>query len=475
MYVSAFVLLGFTALYTLLGGLSAVVYTDFIQCTIMLVGGSALTVIGFNKVGGFEGLWARYPHAIGNSTVAVASNITRATIYDNLSVNSTLNSTLSSRCYTVDENWDLIFRPLDDKNFPWLGVVLTIPITSIWYWCTDQLIVQRVLSARSLSHAQGGTILASFIKILPFFIMVVPGMISRVLFPDLLGCPDYDSCLAQCGNGMGCSNLAYPKLVLSILPSGLVGLMLAVMVAAVMSSMSSAFNSASTIFTMDVWKVLRPKAADRELLWVGRVVIVILVGIGVGWIPIVESGGKGQLLIYYQSINSYMSPPTASIFIVGMLWPRLTEAGALSSVVVGLSLGLIRMILDVTHVRPSCGEMDTRPLFVRVHFLYYALCVFVVCTVIMCTVSLFTKPVPLHMLGGLTWKTIDEPRYKDEDEDVRPVDMVRLDERVDEEVNEEDVVVVDTFKQQAVWEKWVLRVFALISFILLINMMIWMG
>merc|ERR1719494_656545 len=418
-YVSSAIILSFTAIYTLLGGLTAVIYTDVMQCTIMVVGAVTLSAIGFKEIGGYSALWEKYPLSVGNATVmnaTVNASLVAATTIAPTTMEVLLNSTNGtgvSSCYQVESHWDHMFRPLSDSEFPWIGIVFSLPVTGIWYWCTDQVIVQRTLGAKNINHARLGTVLAGFLKLLPLYIMVMPGMISRIRNPDLIGCPDPESCLAACGNKYGCSNEAYPDLVLNILPVGLVGLLLAVMIAALMSSLSSAFNSSSTIFTMDIWTVLRPKASQREQVIVGRLVVVFLVVIGIAWIPIVSQGHGGQLFKYLQTIQSYLAPPTCAVFLVGMLWPRLHERGALTSMLIGLVLGIARLAFDVVWPQPHCGEVDNRNFFVRLHFMYYALIMFFLCIIIMVSISLLCagKPIPEEQLGALTWKTLKQPRY----------------------------------------------------------------
>lgn len=481
-YLSSLVLLVFTATYTLLGGLSAVIYTDFIQCIIMICGSLALTLIGFNKIGGLAGLWEKYPYAVGKSITATTNIINTTEVFSPTIMSVLQNTTTamnSSACYAVDDNWNHIFRPVSDGNFPWIGVVFSLPITGIWYWCTDQVIVQRTLGAKNLVHARAGTVLAGFLKILPLFTMIMPGMVARVLFPDTVACPDAASCYAQCGNELGCSNLAFPQLVLKILPRGLVGLMLSVMVAAVMSSLSSAFNSASTIFTIDIWKVLRPKARDRELLWVGRIVVVALVGVGIAWVPVVQSGGKGELFTYLQSIQAYLAPPTCAVFLIGMLTPKLTEKGALSSMLFGLALGLVRLALDIIYTPPKCGELDTRPFFVKLHFMYYSLVLFFISIILMCVVSAFTCPVPRDMLGRLTWQTMNiqkyiEPVYDGDDHTVLadvPINMAEeFKTRYD---NQEPNVREVQFESTSMLQKWSVKLAASALVVVLIALWVY--
>jgi len=198
-------------------------------------------------------------------------------------------------------------------------------------------------------------------------------------------------------------------LVLNVLPVGLVGLMMAVMMAALMSSLSSAFNSSSTIFTVDVWLRFRPQAGEREQLIVGRVVVVLLVVVSICWLPIIQGSAGTQLFVYIQTIQSYLAPPITMVFGLGILWTGLTSAGALSGLLIGFVLGMAKFIAGNVYKMPKCGDEDTRPGFAKMHFMFYAIIIFVVSGTVMVVVSFFTKKVPLNELGGLTWKTIRDP------------------------------------------------------------------
>jgi sodium/myo-inositol cotransporter 3 len=222
------------------------------------------------------------------------------------------------------DSWQLLRAPFG-SDMPWPGFLLGQTPASIWYWCADQIMVQKVLSAKSLSDAQGATIFCGWIKVLPLFLIVIPGMISRVLYPDEVGCVDPEICQAVCQNSVSCSNIAFPKLVLGIMPEGLRGIMISVMLAALMSDLTSIFNSASTLFTMDVYRRFRENAKARELLLVGRLSIVVLVAVSIGWIPLIQQMQGGQLYIYIQSIAAYLSPPIAMIFCMAIAWPRMNE------------------------------------------------------------------------------------------------------------------------------------------------------
>ncbi|XP_031696740.1 sodium/glucose cotransporter 4-like [Anarrhichthys ocellatus] len=188
-----------------------------------------------------------------------------------------------------------------------------------------QVIVQRSLSAKSLSHAKGGSVLGGYLKLLPMFFIVMPGMISRSLFPDTVGCVDPAVCQSVCGTSVGCSNIAYPKLVVELMPVGLRGLMLAVMLAALMSSLTSIFNSSSTLFTLDLYHRARPGASERELMIVGRVFILVLVCVSLLWIPVIQTANSGRLFDYIQSVTSFLAPPITAVFLMAVFWPRANE------------------------------------------------------------------------------------------------------------------------------------------------------
>ncbi|NP_001103892.1 sodium/myo-inositol cotransporter 2 [Sus scrofa] len=386
LYLAIVGLLAITALYTIAGGLAAVIYTDALQTLIMLIGALTLMGYSFAAVGGMEGLKEKY-------FLALASNRSG-----------------NSSCGLPREDAFHIFRDPLTSDLPWPGILFGMSIPSLWYWCTDQVIVQRTLAAKNLSHAKGGSLMAAYLKVLPLFIMVFPGMVSRVLFPDQVACADPEICQKVCSNPAGCSDIAYPKLVLELLPMGLRGLMMAVMVAALMSSLTSIFNSASTIFTMDLWNHLRPRASERELMIVGRVFVLLLVLVSILWIPVVQASQGGQLFIYIQSISSYLQPPVAVVFIMGCFWKRTNEKGAFSGLILGLLLGLVRLVLDFIYPQPRCDQPDERPAVVRdVHYLYFSMILSSVTLVTVSTVSWCTAPPTQEMVSRLTWFTRHDP------------------------------------------------------------------
>ncbi|OBS57031.1 hypothetical protein A6R68_11844, partial [Neotoma lepida] len=288
-----------------------------------------------------------------------------------------------------------VLRDPVNGDIPWPGLIFGLTVLATWCWCTDQVIVQRSLSAKSLSHAKGGSVLGGYLKILPMFFIVMPGMISRALYPDEVACVDPDICQRVCGARVGCSNIAYPKLVMALMPVGLRGLMIAVIMAALMSSLTSIFNSSSTLFAIDVWQRFRRQATEQELMVVGRLFIVFLVVISILWIPIIQGSNSGQLFDYIQSITSYLAPPITALFLLAIFSKRVTEPGAFWGLMFGLAVGIVRMILEFSYPAPACGEADRRPAVLKdFHYLYFALLLCGLTAVITVIISFCTEPIP---------------------------------------------------------------------------------
>uniref|UniRef100_A0AAR2K9V0 Sodium/mannose cotransporter SLC5A10 n=1 Tax=Pygocentrus nattereri TaxID=42514 RepID=A0AAR2K9V0_PYGNA len=390
LYVSTVLMLVVTALYTIAGGLAAVIYTDTLQTSIMIIGAVILTITAFNKIGGYNELERMYLQAVPSKIIP------------------------NTTCHLPRPDAMHLFRDPVDGDLPWPGMTLGLTIIATWYWCTDQVIVQRSLSAKNLSHAKGASIFASYLKMLPMIFIVLPGMISKALYPDSVGCVDPEECMKVCGAEVGCSNIAFPKLVIELMPSGLRGLMIAVMMAALMSSLTSIFNSSSTLFTMDIWKKYRRGASEKELLLVGRIVTVILVVISVVWIPILQSANSGQLYVYIQSVTSYLAPPVTAIFVMAVFWKRTNEAGAFWGLMVGLAVGVTRMVLEFAFPPPRCGVFDPAPSVLRsVHYLHFAIILCLLTIIVVVVVSLLTPPPTEEQTCNLTWWTLKNNADRD--------------------------------------------------------------
>uniref|UniRef100_A0A4X1V4U2 Sodium/glucose cotransporter 1 n=1 Tax=Sus scrofa TaxID=9823 RepID=A0A4X1V4U2_PIG len=343
------------------------------------------TITAFHEVGGYDAFMEKYMNAI--PTVISDGNIT-----------------IKKECYTPRADSFHIFRDPLKGDLPWPGLTFGLSILALWYWCTDQVIVQRCLSAKNMSHVKAGCVMCGYFKLLPMFVIVMPGMISRVLYTEKIACTVPSECEKYCGTKVGCSNIAYPTLVVELMPNGLRGLMLSVMLASLMSSLTSIFNSASTLFTMDVYTKIRKRASEKELMIAGRLFILVLIGISIAWVPIVQSAQSGQLFDYIQSVTSYLGPPIAAVFLLAIFCKRVNEEGAFWGLVIGCMIGLARMITEFAYGTGSCVEPSNCPTIIcGVHYLYFAIILFVISIIIVLVVSLFTKPIPDVHLYRLCW------------------------------------------------------------------------
>ncbi|CAO2588501.1 Sodium/glucose cotransporter 4 [Lemmus lemmus] len=349
----------------------------YLSTVILLLVTAVYTIAGFKEVGWYPGLQQLYKQAIPNATVP------------------------NTTCHLPRPDAFHMLRDPVNGDIPWPGLIFGLTVLATWCWCTDQVIVQRSLSAKSLSHAKGGSVLGGYLKIFPMFFIVMPGMISRALYPDEVACVDPDICQRVCGARVGCSNIAYPKLVMALMPVGLRGLMIAVIMAALMSSLTSIFNSSSTLFAIDVWQRFRRRASEQELMVVGRLFIVFLVVISILWIPIIQSSNSGQLFDYIQSITSYLAPPITALFLLAIFSKRVTEPGAFWGLMFGLAVGIVRMALEFSYPAPACGEVDRRPAVLKdFHYLYFALLLCGLTAIIIVIISFFTEPIPDEKASG---------------------------------------------------------------------------
>jgi len=345
-WTGAIILVIVTGIYTILGGLHTVMYTEAIQAIILLFGSAVLLFIGLDKVGGWQGLLNSVPREKFN-----------------------------------------MFPSLKDPNFPWLGILFASPIVGIWYWCTDQHIVQRCLAGRNEREARRGTIFAAYLKLLPFFIFLVPGLIAVAL-------------VNQGKLTLTDNNAAFPTLVKSLMPLGLRGLLAGGLLAALMSSLASVYNACSTLFTMDIYQKMKPEASGKELVRVGRIATGAVVLLGMAWIPLMGRI-SGTLYQYLQSVQSYLAPPIAAVFLLGVFFKRLNGAGALTAMVVGFIIGAAKLMLELFQTDLSGVLHD----FATINFLYFCIYLFLFSVVLMVVVSLLTpKPNEDH-IKGLTFST----------------------------------------------------------------------
>ncbi|XP_012860975.1 sodium/glucose cotransporter 2 isoform X1 [Echinops telfairi] len=404
-YASVIALLGITMIYTVTGGLAALMYTDTVQTFVILGGALILMGYAFHEVGGYSGLFDKYLGAVTSLTVSEDPTV----------------GNISSACYRPRPDSYHLLRDPVTGDLPWPALVVGLTIVSGWYWCSDQVIVQRCLAGKNLTHIKAGCILCGYLKLMPMFLMVLPGMISRILYPDEVACVVPEVCKRVCGTEVGCSNIAYPRLVVKLMPNGLRGLMLAVMLAALMSSLASIFNSSSTLFTMDIYTRLRPGAGERELLLVGRLWVVFIVAVSVAWLPVVQAAQGGQLFDYIQAVSSYLAPPVSAIFVLALFVPRVNEKGAFWGLIGGLLMGLARLIPEFSFGSGSCVRPSPCPaLICGVHYLYFAIVLFCCSALLTLGVSLCTAPIPrkhLHRLVFSLRHSTEEREDLDADEE----------------------------------------------------------
>jgi solute:Na+ symporter, SSS family len=345
-WTGAIVLVVITGIYTVLGGLHAVMYTETLQAIILIAGSLTLMLVGLDRVGGWDALVASIPKERLN-----------------------------------------MFPPLSDPDFPWAGILFASPIVGLWYWCTDQHIVQRCLAGRDEKQARRGTIFAAYLKLFPFFIFMIPGLIAAALAQQGK---------IQLPNG----DQAFPTLVKELMPVGLRGLLAGGLLAALMSSLAAVYNACSTLFTMDIYNKYKPNADNRELVRVGRIATGIAVVLGMIWIPIMK-GISGVLYQYLQSVQSYLAPPIAAVFLLGVFSKRINAKGAYSAMVVGFIIGMIRIVLELNKEHLS-GFLHG---FATINFLYFCIALFIFSIVLMVVISLLTERPSDQQLNGLTFAT----------------------------------------------------------------------
>lgn len=352
-WTGATILVIVTGIYTILGGLHAVMYTEAVQAIVLLAGSAVMLFIGLDKVGGWNGLMTSLPKEKLN-----------------------------------------MFPSLNDPDFPWLGILFASPIVGIWYWCTDQHIVQRCLAARNEQQARRGTIFAAYLKILPFFIFLIPGLIAFSLHAQ------GKLTLPLNAHGGTDYNAAFPAMVEQIMPMGLRGLLAGGLLAALMSSLASVYNACSTLFTMDIYQKMKPAASDRELVRVGRIATGVVVLLGMAWIPLMGRISD-TLYQYLQSVQSYLAPPIAAVFLLGVFFKRINGQGALTAMIVGIILGIMKLTLELFQGNLSGILYD----FATINFLYFCIYLFLFSIVIMVVVSLLTPKPGEEQIKGLTFAT----------------------------------------------------------------------
>ncbi len=393
-WIGSILVIVFTGIYTILGGLKAVAYTETLQTFVLIIGSVLVTIFGLKALGG----WGALREIAGSEMFNLWKPLVPAGI--------------EGTWAPIKEAGRMAWYFND--NYPWLGMLFCAPIIGLWYWCTDQYIVQRALGAPNERQARRGAIAASFFKLLPVFIFIIPGIIAfalaksgqiHVLQQELFGA----------GGELIRDNAqkAFPLLVAAVLPVGVRGIVVAGLLAALMSSLAGVFNASSTLFTMDFYSRLRPNVSQERLVWMGRVATTVMVFIGLFWIPVIR-GGKG-LYDYLQGVQSYLAPPIFVVFFFGVFMKRLNAKGCLAALTTGFALGLFRLAVD-TPVKLVGHTYEAGSFFWvinNIFFQYYSLFIFIVCVVVMIAVSYLTKPPAYEKISGLTYGTVTEEHVRE--------------------------------------------------------------
>jgi len=379
-----------TGLYTVLGGMRAVAYTEALQTLVLIVGSILLTAFGLEALGG----WGELRAALDPDMFNLWKPLVPA---------------------GLEGTWAPVKEPARiawyfNGNYPWLGMLFCAPIIGLWYWTTDQYIVQRALGARNEREARRGSIFAAFLKLLPVFIFIIPGMIALALAKTGRA-PGMAAMVGPDGQAIAANTqAAFPLMVTNVLPVGVRGMVVAGLLAALMSSLAGVFNASSTLFTIDFYQRLRPASSQHHLVWVGRVATTVMVAISLLWIPVIQ-GARG-LYDYLQGVQGYLAPPIFAVFFLGVFIKRLNARGCLAALVVGFLLGAFRLAVDTpVSLRLegfAQGYEAGSVLWIvnNIYFQYYSLLIFVVSAGVMIAVSYLTAAPDDAHLSGLTWATV---------------------------------------------------------------------
>ena len=368
----------FTGIYTVIGGMKAVIYTETLQAIILIMGSIIITYLGLQEVGGWVEL---------RNTVVAAS----------------------------PDHFNM-WRPMSDPDFPWTGLLFGGTIVGVWYWCTDQYIVQRTLAANNIKIGRRGAIFGAYLKLLPIFIFLIPGIIAFALSiqnPEVFSVEKADR--------------AFPMLVKTLLPVGLKGLVAGGLMAALMSSLASVFNSCSTIFTIDIYKKLKPNESEKKLLNIGKLATTVIVILGIIWIPIMEKIGGGVMYQYLQNVQSYIAPPVAAVFILGILWKRVNSKAAITTLMAGLILLIMRLSSEI-YFQPEISSdtiVDSYMfVFATINFSHMAILMFIFSILLCVSVTLTTTEPEYSKIVGLSFGTLTKEQKVENKNSYEKIDLI---------------------------------------------------
>ena len=369
-WIAAIGLVVITAIYTIFGGMKSVLYTSVLQTPILLLGSLIILVLGMKALGSWDQMLQlcdvkpSYKGATGTMIHLMRSN--------------------------------------SDPQYPWLGALIGSAVIGFWYWCTDQYIVQRVLSGKSEKESRRGTIFGAYLKLLPVFLFLIPGMIAFALHQKYAGDGGFLPLLAD---GTPNADAAFPTLVAKILPAGVKGLVVCGILAALMSSLASLFNSSAMLFTIDFWKRLKPETPEKQLVRIGQTATVVIVILGILWIPIMRSVGN-VLYNYLQDVQSVLAPGIAAAFLLGVTWKRASAKGGMWGLLSGIIIGLTRLGAKVYYSNtPDAADSWFKAVFYDFNWLFFCGVMLVVCCLVVIVVSLCTEAPSKEKIQGLVFGT----------------------------------------------------------------------
>ncbi len=395
-WISAIGLVLITALYTVLGGMKSVLYTSVLQTPILLVGSLVILVLGLKSLGGWDQMM----------------EVVRATPVNEYG----------------DSMGELI-RSNNDPDYPWLGVLLGSSIIGFWYWCTDQFIVQRVLSGKDQQQARRGAIFGAYLKLTPVFLFLIPGMIAFAMAKKNVMVGGSVFVLSE-------PDAAFPTLVATLLPAGIKGLVVCGILAALMSSLASLFNSSAMLFTIDFYQKFKPETPQKQLVTVGRIATVVIVALGILWIPVMKSIGD-VLYTYLQDVQSVLAPGIAAAFLMGILWKRTSSLGGMWGLLSGMIIGLTRLGAKVYYTTQAGQGNDVKAwaaangvdslfykLFYDVNWLFFCGGMLIFCIAVVIIVSLMTKAPDPEKIKGLVFGTATEDQLAETKQSWNKWDLV---------------------------------------------------
>jgi SSS family solute:Na+ symporter len=395
-WIGSVLVIALTGLYTALGGMRAVAYNDAVQVVVLITGSALLTVYGLVKLGGWHELRA----LCGSNMFNLWKPITPP------GVESTWAPVLQKGANgeIVKQAWYF------NSYYPWPGMLICAPVIGLWYWCTDQYIVQRALGAPNEQVARRGSIFAGFLKLFPPYLFIIPGMICFALVKS----NKVPALTAAFTASPDAAQGAFPLMVEHLLPAGLRGIVVAGLLSALMGSLAGVFNACSTLFTVDIYEKLRPKASQHEIVRMGRIATGVMILIAMAWIPVVK--GATGLYNYLQSVQGYLAPPIFVVFFFGVFWKRLNAKGCLWAMIVGFALGVFRMLVDtpVTIGKGSFNYAEGSFLWIinNINFQYFSVLITIVSAIVMVVVSYMTAAPEYTRIKSLTFGTATEEDRK---------------------------------------------------------------